>query len=493
MTVLNAKKIVTLIDQFESSYVVPTLTNQSEWVSVVEVFWNDITSLINALLDVQNSSQTLLSSNDATYLKSLDTTLNIPTRLLLLDGTERVSLQASHNGKFTIELSSAPYELNNMHITINNTYIDLQSIAKISSSRIPDADEITQSLYVELLANGYTETIEIQNPLQPYVYTTLGNERIFYLVVKQSSIELRLTRNNTFHAFKVKPNSTSIKFGLTGQYTSQGSPNYTSANELASILGGSVNRSTETRSIEIVDGILSTSVSRCTAYLLDRNNEQIILDGRTAYHYASTSLNYFGNARLVYERVVINSESGMIYSIPSNLLNSDKSDNIKTDLLSVVSTGDILTDSEGNSAEVLSNNASIILDKKIRPSTCVLRIGSFDCWKKIVEGVEVPIVQFPKNTDSTTLSNLRYTASTIRSFLSNIKTRINANPLSRRCLMSILNPLNDLQRQHLALRANRALDILFSGDLQSYLELNDTNYNYEIMLKSVIDETKARL
>jgi hypothetical protein len=183
----------------------------------------------------------------------------------------------------------------------------------------------------------------------------------------------------------------------------------------------------------------------------------------------------------------------MIYSIPNDLLSSDKSDNIKTDLSSVISTGDLIIDIDQTVAEVLSNNTSIILDKKIRPSTCVIRLGSFDCWKRIVDGIVIPQIEFPRHTDSTTLNNLRYTASVIKSFLANIKTRITNNQLSRRSLMSILNPLNDLQRQHLAFRANRAADILFSGDIQSYVELNDTNYNYEIMLKSVIDETKARL
>jgi hypothetical protein len=482
-----------LINQFESSYVVPTLENQSEWVALVEVFWNDITTLISALIDVQNSSQTLLSSNDAKYLRSLDTSLNIPSRLALLDGTEQVSIQASHNGKFIIELVSAPYRLHNMHITVNNTYIDLQSIAKLVSTRLPDESEITQPLYIELLADELVTTIEIQNPLQPYVYTTLSNDRIFYLVVKESSIELRLTRNDQYHAFKVKPNATSIKFGFTGQYTPQGSPIYTSASELASILGGSVSRTTNLTSVSIVDGVCDTSISRCTAFLLDRNNEQIIIDGNRAYHYASTSLNYSGNVRLVHEKVILNSESGMIYSIPNDLLSSDKSDNIKTDLSSVISTGDLIIDIDQTVAEVLSNNTSIILDKKIRPSTCVIRLGSFDCWKRIVDGIVIPQIEFPRHTDSTTLNNLRYTASVIKSFLANIKTRITNNQLSRRSLMSILNPLNDLQRQHLAFRANRAADILFSGDIQSYVELNDTNYNYEIMLKSVIDETKARL
>lgn len=493
MTVLNAKKIQTKIEEFDASYVAPSLANQSEWVSVVETFWNDITSLVNSLLDTQNSSTSILNSPDAAYLKSLDTSLDIPTRLALLDGTEKVSLTANHGGKFQIELAAAPYSFNNTYVTVNNTYIDLHSIARISSTRIPDAQEISEPLYVELLSDGNTVTVEIENPLQPYVYTTLTNKRVFYLLINRSTAELRLTRNDKFHAFRVKPNSTSIKFGFTGQYTPSSSPIYTSASELAAILGGTVRRTTEDRKISILDGVLDVPVSRCTAFLLDRNNEQLLLDRLTAKHYVSTSLSYEGNARLVYERVVLNSERGMIYSISDDLLSSDMSNNVSTDLISIVSAGDILVDKNGVSAEVLSADGILVLDKKIKPSTCTLKLGAFECWKKLTDGLTIPSIEFPKHTDSTTIANVRYISSVIKNFTANVKSRIKNNQLSRRCLMSILNPLNDVQRQHLALRANRASDILFSGDIQSYIELGDAEYNYELMLKSVIDETRARL
>lgn len=482
LSVLNAKRIKQAIDVYHSYYFVPSVGNESTWIKATELMWNEIYEQVSNLLNAKQASAAILSSKVASDLEALQTSLNIPTRLRLLDGAESVPFDTGEGSVSEITFVNGPYNLDNQNIIINGVYMSVADTAILRSSKLTS---ISENLRIDLIGNGVINSISVG-----IEENSVFNN--FHITRKLGYIELSLVGSSPYYCFQVVPNAASRELELQSGFIDTNSVLYTSARELAQKTGGTLHTTSSIKNVSIVNGVLSESLGRCFLVLLDKNNEIVAANGTSATNYCNTSLTYNGKARIVYEYITVTVENANTTMLPPVLVSTVSSNIVKTSIASALSVGDIVLD-RGNRIEVLKvANNTLTLAGKYYSSNLNVILGCYDTWHNMTDGLEVPDIQFPSSVDSNTILQLRKISSQIDSFIALLLTRLNTL-LTRNQLSAILPLLNELQRQHLAMRASRACDILFQGDIESYMLLDNTTSNYNLSIRQSTEELKARL
>ena len=478
---MNSKKIKQALDLYDEYYFSPVVGKEDIWVNVVELVWQEIVKNTSILLNSKYATSMVLSTDDANYLQTVDNTLNLSTRLKLLDGSEIIDLSDSEGSVSDVRFINGPYNLDNLDVTVNNSYVNVADRAVLRSLSLVDTGLIT----VQLVGDGENTTVDIDISEN----TEVAN---FFVTRKLTGIELSLVGSEPYYCFNVIKNETSAMLGLDSGFLDSNSVLFTSSRDFSNKIGGSAEYQYALANIQIVNGVSSASFSKCVAVLLDRNNELVCIDGNNVYNYCNTSLNYSGKVRIIYEYVSCVLDNNKANNIPSSIISYIGSNNVKTGYSNCLAIGDIIVDGSSR-LEVINISGDLLrLSGRYYSKNLNIVLGCYDTWRKMTDGLTIPSITFPKSIDSNTIIELRKISSIISQFVHELRTRLLVS-LTRNQLSSAIPYLNELQKQHLAMRCNRACDILFSGDIATYLSLDDNTCNYALAIKQSTDELKARI
>jgi hypothetical protein len=481
LSVMNSKKIKQALDLYDEYYFTPVVGKEDVWISVIKLVWQEILKNTRILLNSKYAASMVLSTDDAAYLQTVDNSLNLGTRLKLLDGSEIIDLSDSEGSISEVRFINGPYNLDNLNITINNAYINVVDRAVSNSKTLTESGILS----VQLIGINSSTIVDIDIAEN----TSVGN---FFLTRKLSNIELSLVGSEPYYCFNVIKNDISASLGLDSGFIDSNSVLFTSSRDFATRVGGSVDYQYALTNINIVDGVSSVSFSKCVAVLLDRNNELVCIDGNTAYNYCNTSLTYSGKVRIIYEYVSCVLDNNKANNLPSSIVSYIGSNNVRTSYANCLSTGDIIVDGESRLEVINISDTLLRLSGRYYSKNLNIVLGCYDTWRKMTDGLTIPSIIFPESVDSNTIIELRKISSIISQFVHDLRNRLLVK-LTRNQLSSAVPYLNEIQKQHLAMRANRACDILFSGDIATYLLLDDNTCNYALAIKQSTDELKARL
>jgi hypothetical protein len=476
----NLKYLSDLVTKYQASVYTPVYGKELEWVNLIKPIYEDMSYAYNMIISADVNCSILSSTEEYDSLMKSANTLMLQDKLRMLDGAHRVPIQLQANKNMNASLINGPYDLDYDIFTVNGNVITISNTATVISKYKANG-LLTIRCYFE---GGYEDIT-----LDTSVSSSSDN---LHFASGINNCTIQLSKGGRFFAFYVLPGDTAKALGLNSLHMSILA---TSADLLAKALGGNVVRRIYTIDINIVNGVQDKVSTRSVGYLIDRNDEMLILENGKAYNYSNSSLTYEGKIRVVEEHVTIPIDYLKDSSIPAKVLSSIPSTRVYSDKHQLVSPGDFI-EYDAKYSEVLNvDNGELVLKDPIQANKdAYLHLGVRRLWSEFKNSVgKFPLVTFPVEYDINTLSTLLDVKSKLDTFFSSLMIAISKTKVTRRQSEYYSDMLNFLRRSHLAMRADRALDILFSSDIGYYYSLTNESSNYNLLLKRSIDSMRAKL
>jgi hypothetical protein len=486
LALFGSNRLKENVEKYISSVFYPIAGKELAWINNAKPIYEDISYELNVLLSAQDNATFLASTDEAVSMATSQNALNLSERISLLDGQESLNLQQTASGKTVVYTKNGPFKFYDEAISVNNANITIHSKAYLVSKKPPVNSYGTISVTL-MHDNGY----DIKEIPTPESSVSFNN---FSYSIQGERAHLLIDYDGKYFAFKVNITEASIKMGLNTDFSDKQSNAFTSCTEISDKIKTKINRNFINKDITIQNGVCDfVDSKKCIAYLLERNNEILVLENGVAFNYANTSLNYEGKARLVYENLELILDESAHSAIPESILDRSVTKTFDTIYADIIKPGYFISSNQKTS-EVLavSGNTVYMKDEISVGKDCSVTLGCYSMWKEITNKIKFVLVTFPTSIDINTINTIRSIHTDIYNMCITIKSLLESK-MTRSQTILHFEPILSLRKQHLALRCRRALDVLFLGDIRYYYSLDDYSSNYELYLKQAVDEVKSRL
>ena len=458
------RKIKTQIPEYISISTTDDLYNAIQYLNSVK----------DKILNFNKQSQYILGSEYAKDLSVLENSINITERLSLVDGVEVVNVSAEKvPNQYSSYYSPPTPEMFVKDVTnlINNYYVTIS----------PKNNVIDVSHVVEMLQVGHSGVRLLaiagdgRDPLVMSLYDTQETfENITYDPNAKTLTIGRSLGNNKIVGVRLlnindNVNNDPLKYSL-----------YYTTKELSGVLGGKPNTKIVEQIIFDKNNLPTIDVSD---YVLVFDNDVIVVRNSQIL-ITSNFLNYLDKkpCNITTQNVRIPTTSSNVHEIFGN--KADKQKVLKLPF-NFLQQGDYISDIEITS--VLG--ATVTLSESASPGNKTVQLGSYKRWKDLC--IAINNLNIPTHTleeiNSLDVFSRKSLVNKVLTSLASLSS-ISASFGFGRLQGNIIKSLNTISNAHRENRYDIALSELFSGNIDTYIDMSDADASTNALLINAIKQ-----